>query len=181
MKSIAWILVVAGLMVLAGCAGGNHDPRQGGFFGGVAGLGGGGYKDRVAEREARLDELRAVQQELDVEQSQLESRKSAVQAQVDQDRAKVAAMRDDIAALEKKASALSARQGADRKRVDELRQRITALKSKVGRQQASLDDLEGSGQGDSDVDLRRRQLEAQRDALRKEYDLLMKMQMELAR
>jgi hypothetical protein len=43
-----------------------------------------------------------------------------------------------------------------------------------------LDDLEGSGLGDTDMDLRRKQLETQRNALRKEYDLLMKMQMELA-
>ena len=57
---------------------------------------------------------------------------------------------------------------------------VTDLKGKMNQQASSLDDLEGSGLGDADMDLRRKQLEKQRDALRKEYDLLMKMQMELA-
>ncbi len=181
MKRAAWITICVCLTVLAGCAGGDHNPREGGLFGGVAGLGGGSYKKRVAEREARLEQLRVTQHELDVEKARLESQKSSAQLQVDQDRAKVKAMQTEVADLEKKAKALSARQGADQKRVEELQQRIDTLKSQVGKQRSSLDDLEGSGLGDADTDLRRKQLDAQRDALHKEYDLLMKMQMELAR
>jgi hypothetical protein len=64
--------------------------------------------------------------------------------------------------------------------VAELQKRLADLKKGMNKQESSLDDLEGSSLGDSDVDLRRKQLEAQRNALRKEYDLLMKMQMELA-
>jgi chromosome segregation ATPase len=166
-------------MLLGGCAG-QHDPRTGGFFGGVAGLGSGGYKDRVAEREARLEELRATQRELDAEKGQLETQKSAVQALVDKDQARVKAMQAEIAALDKKTKSLAAQDGADAQRVADLQKRVADLKGKMNRQASSLDDLEGSGLGDADMDLRRRQLEKQRDALRKEYDLLMKMQMELA-
>ncbi len=173
------LLIIVLLMAAMGCAG-SHDPREGGFFGGVAGLGGGSYKSRVEEREARLEELRATQRDLDMETGQLETRKSAVQAQVDQDRTRVKAMQADIADLEKKNKALTTKQGADQKRVAELQQRTKDLKTKVNQQQSSLDALEGSGLGDTEMDLRRQQLESQRDALRKEYDLLMKMQMELS-
>lgn len=173
------IPMVLAALLLGGCAG-QHDPRTGGFFGGVAGLGSGGYKDRVAEREARLAELRATQSELDAEKGQLEAQKSAAQAQLDKDQALVRAMQTEISALEKKTKTLAAKEGADKQRVTDLQQRVTDLKGKMNQQASSLDALEGSGLGDADMDLRRQQLEKQRAALRKEYDLLMKMQMELA-
>lgn len=176
--TILFPLLIAAVF-LGGCAG-QHDPRTGGFFGGVAGLGSGGYKNRVAEREARLAELRATQSELDAEKGQLEVQKSAAQAQLDKDQALVRAMQTEIASLEKKTKSLAAQDGADKQRVADLQKRIADLKGKMGQQASSLDDLEGSGLGDADMDLRRKQLEKQRTALRKEYDLLMKMQMELA-
>lgn len=179
MRKTIFIPMLFVAMLLAGCAG-QHDPRTGGFFGGVAGLGSGGYKDRVAEREARLAELRATQNQLDAEKGQLETQKSAAQAQLDKDQARVKAMQTEIAALDKKTKSLAAKDGADKQRVADLQKRVTDLKGKMNKQASSLDDLEGSGLGDADMDLRRKQLEAQRDALRKEYDLLMKMQMELA-
>jgi hypothetical protein len=89
-------------------------------------------------------------------------------------------MQADIAALEKKTKALASKQGVDQTRVAELQKRLAGLKAGMNKQESSLDALEGSGLGDADTDLRRKQLESQRDALRKEYDLLMKMQMELA-
>ena len=89
-------------------------------------------------------------------------------------------MQSEIKQLEKKSKALAARQGKDQQRVAALDKRVKALKSKMGKQSSNLDALEGSGLGDADVDLRRKQLETQRDALAHEYDLLMKMQMELA-
>lgn len=179
MRQILTIFICIWLIFLTGCAG-NHDPRTGGFFGGMAGLGSGSYKDRVAQREARLEEVRATQSQLDAETIQLEKQKSATQARIAQDRNLVKNMQKDIADLEKQAQSLSAQEGANQQRVTELQQRIARLKSQMTEQQSSLDALEGSGLGDTDLDLRRKQLESQRNALRKEYDLLMKMQMELA-
>jgi len=179
MRRTIFIPILFAVMFLGGCAG-QHDPRTGGFFGGVAGLGGGGYKDRVTEREARLEELRATQRELDAEKGQLEIQKSAAQVQVDKDQARVKTMQSEIAALDKKTKSLAAKEGADKQRVADLQKQVTDLKGKMNKQASSLDDLEGSGLGDADMDLRRKQLEKQRDGLRKEYDLLMKMQMELA-
>ena len=176
--TIRFVICVS-LLALVGCAG-NHDPHEGGLFGGIAGLGGGSYKSRVEERESRLAQLRATQRELDTEKGQLETQRSEAYARVQQDRAQTQAMQADLNALDKQVKALTTKQGADQTRVAELQKRLATLKADTGQVQSSLDALEGSGLGDTEVDLRRKQLETQRNALRKEYDLLMKLQMELA-
>ncbi|HKK32761.1 MAG TPA: hypothetical protein VJ934_04280 [Desulfomicrobiaceae bacterium] len=174
------ITIAALVLLLSGCVTGGDDPRQGGFFGGVSGLSSGRYEDRVKEREARLEQLRATQRGLDAEKGSLDANRSAALARVDADRNRVAAMQSEIAALEQNTRTLTARQGADQKRVQDLQQRVAELKAGMRNQASSLDALEGSGLGDSDMDLRRKQLEAQRNGLRREYELLMQMQMELA-
>ncbi|SHO51356.1 hypothetical protein [Desulfopila aestuarii] len=176
-RTIVIMIFLTGM--LAGCAGVDQDPRSGGLLGGISGLSSGSYENRVKEREARLEQLRATQRQLDAETGQLEEQKSAAYAKVAKDQAEVNAMQSEIAQLEKKSKALAAQQGTDQQRVAELDKRVKALKSKMGQQASDLDALEGSGLGDADVDLRRKQLEKQRDALAREYDLLMKMQMEL--
>ena len=181
MKTQVFIGFICLGFCFGGCAGKDYDPREGGFFGGVAGLSSGGYKDRVQEREARLEQLRATQQQLAAEQIGLEGQKSAALAQVGKDKGKVSSMQAEIAALEKKSTALAKKEGADKGRIAELQKRTAELKKQMARQSTSLDALEGSGLGDQEVDLRRKQLEQQRNALRREYELLMKMQMELAR
>lgn len=178
MKRVLLILIICSL---CGCSKTGRDPREGGFFGGMAGLGSGDYKQRVEDREARLGELRQTQRELDAEKIQLETQKTSVTARLNEDRAKAKAMQKEISALEKASKELSAKQGKDQKRVAELQKRAAALKAQAAKQTSALDALEGEGLGDTETDLRRKQLESQRDALRKEYDLLMKMQMELSR
>lgn len=179
MKKITLVVILVSGMMIGGCAT-PQDPRKGGLFGGVAGLGGGGYKQRVAEREARLEELRATQRSLESEKGQLEEQKSEVQAQFNKDKERMKVMQSEVAALDRKTNKLTARKDTDKKRVAALQQRVAELKGKMNQQVTSLDELEGSGISDTDMDLRRKQLQKQRDSLRKEYDLLMKMQLELA-
>ncbi|MCA1794335.1 MAG: Atg14 domain-containing protein [Desulfobacteraceae bacterium] len=166
--------------VLGGCAAGEHDPRTGGFFGGIGGLGSGGYEKRMKEREASLEQLRTTQRALNIEKDQLEQQQSAAYVRLESDRARASIMQSEIALLDKKTKALATQQGTDQQRLAKLQQRLTALKGQMGRQSSALDALEGSGLGDADVDLRRKQLEKQRDALAREYELLMKMQLELS-
>lgn len=172
------LLLCTGL--LSGCASGDQDPRTGGLLGGISGLSSGTYDSRVKEREARLEQLRATQRQLDAEKGQLDQQHSAASARLQQDQAQATALQADISRLEKSTKKLAGQQGADQKRVTELQQRANKLKGKMGKQVSALDALEGSGLGDSDMDLRRTQLEKQRDALAREYELLMKMQVELA-
>jgi chromosome segregation ATPase len=179
MKPRVFVIMIFLAGMLGGCAGVDQDPHTGGILGGISGLSSGSYESRVKDREARLSQLRATQRELDAETGQLEEQKSAAYAELAKDQARVNTMQSEIAQLEKRAKALAAQQGTDQRRVAELDKRVRALKSRMGQQSSDLDALEGSGLGDADVDLRRKQLEKQRDALAREYDLLMKMQMEL--
>ena len=169
------------LSALLGACATSTDPREGGFFGGVSGLNTGAYEQRVRDREANLAQLRETQRSLNEETRALESEKSAVYQRVEADRARVRKLNTDIAALDKRVSALGSQQGADQKRVKELQTRLDDLKRKSAQQGSALDALEGSGLGDAEADLRRKQLEQQRAALQREYELLMKMQLELAR
>ena len=179
MRRYLVVLMVLLIGVLGGCATGDQDPRTGGLLGGLSGIGSGAYENRVKEREARLEQLRATQSQLDAEKSQLEQQQSAAYAQLGKDQAEVSAMQSEIAKLEKSSKTLTAQQGVDQQRVAELQRRITDLKGNMNKQASSLDALEGSGLGDADVDLRRKQLEKQRDDMAREYELLMKMQVEL--
>ncbi len=174
------ICIVFLVLFAWGCAT-SHAPREGGFFGGVAGLSSGTYQKRVEEREARLSDLRATQRRLEDERVTLEAQKTSLQKQLEEDRANWQALQADLAAVEKETSGLTARRGTDQKRVAELQRRLQELKTRAATQQSSLDALEGSGLGDEEMELKRKQLEAQRNALRKEFDLLMKMQTELSR
>lgn len=173
--------IVLGATVLSGCANVSTDPREGGFFGGVSGINSGTYDARVRERDERLAQVRETQRALEQETGQLESQKSATARQVEADRVRVQKLNADVAALDKRVKTLSAQEGADQKRVKELQTRLDTLKRQMGQQTSALDALEGSGLGDAETDLRRQQLEKQRDGLRREYELLMKMQLELAR
>lgn len=174
-------VMIVGVALLSGCANVSTDPREGGFFGGVSGLNSGTYEARVRERDERLAQVRETQRSLEDETSALEAQKSATASKVEADRVRVQKLNADVAALDKRVSTLSAQEGADKKRVKELQTRLDTLKRDMSKQSSALDALEGGGLGDAETDLRRQQLEKQRDGLRREYELLMKMQLELAR
>lgn len=167
--------------VLGGCANVSTDPREGGFFGGVSGINSGAYDARLRDRDDRLAQLRDTQRGLEADRGQLESKRSALEHEVRAEREKLKKLNSDVAALDKRVKTLASQQGKDQKRVKELQTRLESLKSQAKQQGSALDALEGSGVGDAEADLKRKQLEAQRDALNREYELLMKMQMELAR
>ncbi|EHQ53532.1 hypothetical protein ECTPHS_12742 [Ectothiorhodospira sp. PHS-1] len=174
------VITLPMVLWLGGCAT-STDPREGGLLGGIQGLGSGAYDARVQEREARLEALRRTQQELEGERSDLETRRAEQTRQVAAERARLQRLDGDVASLDREVAALSAQHGRGDQRVRELQSRLAALKQQMGRQQSALDALEGDGLGDSDADLRRRQLEQQRQALQQEYELLMQLSLELAR
>lgn len=169
------------LATISGCANVSTDPREGGFFGGVSGISGGAYDARLREREERLEQLRKTQTGLEAETGRLEATRAATHKEVEAERERLKKLDADVAVLDKKVEALSAEQGQDDARVRELQSRLDRLKGDLRQQGSALDALEGSGLGDSEADLRRMQLEEQRRALQREYELLMQMQLELAR
>lgn len=166
--------------LLVACADMPSDPREGGFFGGVAGLSSGAYESRVRDREDRLADLRATQSLLETERDTLEGRKQAASQALAAERARASQLKADVSKLDREVASLTQRQGMDKKRLLELQTRMGALKKQSAHQMSALDALEGSGVGGTEADLKRAQLESQRKALQREYDLLLKMQLELA-
>jgi hypothetical protein len=75
---LARILTV---LLVAGCVQ-SDDPAEGGFYSGVAGLAGGGYEGRIAEREAAVAAAQSRQIALASELAGLEREHRALQARL---------------------------------------------------------------------------------------------------
>ncbi|MGM0645302.1 MAG: hypothetical protein ACQESV_02725 [Thermodesulfobacteriota bacterium] len=182
----AWVVFlylvgVAGLGIgLSGCAS-SSDPGEGGFFGGVRGLQSGAYEERVQDREARLERLRAMQEDLDAKQTKLEKEKAGLEEEVALERQRLASLQHNVAGLEQELNTYQADDAQKKQQIQELQSRVTDLKSQMQAQTSALDALEGSGTGNADQDLRRRQLEEQRRALQEEFELLMDLSLELSK
>ncbi len=82
--------IIAGVAVLvAGCD--SPDPAEGGFFNGVAGIAGGGYDARVAEREQGVAEARATNAALTAELAALQGEHARLKRQIVAQRAAIRA------------------------------------------------------------------------------------------
>ncbi len=174
------LLLFALAIFCSGCAS-STDPREGGFFGGVHGLQSGVYAERVQTREESLNRLRALQQELDVEQAELEGQKASLEKELALERQSLAALDREVTGLEQSMETFQADDVQQKRQVQELQSRLDELKSNMQAQTSALDALEGSGTGNTDQDLRRRQLEEQRRALQEEFELLMDLSLELSK
>lgn len=180
MKYSGFICIMI-FLFLGGCASSSHDPREGGLFGGIQGLHSGAYQQRISDREASLEQLRAVQQELEAESSEIETQKRSLEEQIAHDRLHLAGLEKEVSELDRLLGAMEADDKAQDQRIKELQTRLSELKDEMGVQMSALDALEGTGTGNTDVDLRRRQLTEQRRMLQQEYELLFELSMELAR
>jgi DNA repair exonuclease SbcCD ATPase subunit len=174
------LLLFALAIFCSGCAS-STDPREGGFFGGVQGLQSGAYEERVQSREESLDRLRALQAELDAEQSSLGAEKRSLEEEVALERQNLTAMEQEVAGLEQSLDTYQADDTQKQQQINKLRSRLAELKTTMQEQTSALDALEGSGTGNRDQDLRRRQLEEQRRALQEEFELLMDLSLELSK
>lgn len=183
MKHVCTVLLF-GVLLLTGC-GASHNPREGGFFGGIGGLGSGAYQVRVQEREDRLSRLQQVRKGLEAESEDLSAEKTTLREQIDRERTLLGELESSMAELEQAARSLEARDQREQRQIVELRSRLADLKSGIKEQESSLsalDQLEGKvghGTGSEGADLRRSQLEEQRRQLQEEYELLLELALEL--
>jgi chromosome segregation ATPase len=181
-NSVPAAVAVLAALGLVACAAPSSDPREGGLVGGIAGLGSSGaYQERVRTREERLAALRATQESLEGERRALEASQREWEAQLAAERAQLEQLDAELAALSEQVDGLMTQRAASDTRLAALRERLGRLQAAQRTQQSALDALEGSGLGGSNEDLRRRQLVAQRDALREEFELLLQLSLELAR
>jgi chromosome segregation ATPase len=170
--------VLVGL--LSGCAS-SGDPREGGLLGGIQGLSSGGYEQRIREREERLAALRETQSELAEQRESLDRSRADAEQQLAMETRRLADLQVDVSQLRAELNRLEAEHGEQDSRVARLRERLETLQAGMDSQQNALDALEGSGVSDAELERRRRELLAQRKALREEYDLLMSLTLDLAR
>ena len=181
-----WVGVTAvllpALLVLAGCANVPTDPREGGLAGGVVGLQSGAYAARIQEREDRLQRLRSLQYELELEGDELEDEKARQTQSVAEARESADLLAARIEELAYAVDDLMDEQRAEDRRAQELKTRLETLQARMQEQQSGLDGLEGHGEGaapDPEIELRRRQLEEQRESLQEEFELLLDLSLQL--
>lgn len=181
-----WLILAGVAGALSACAT-TDDPREGGFVGGVQGLSSGAYERRVREREDNLAKLRAMQAELEQESAALTAEKGERQQILARERRRLAELDADVDSLESRLAEMGPANSAGDQRVKELQDRVVGLKDRLARQTRTIDQLEGAGsaadalEGQGEVsDTRRRQLEAQRTALQKEYEELLNLTLMLA-
>ncbi|PTN32753.1 hypothetical protein [Desulfonatronum sp. SC1] len=172
--------IAAVALCVTGCAA-SPDPRTGGFFGGIQGLASGSYEQRVQEREQSLERLRALQQEMQTEEAELQATKQSLEEIILWEREAVQELETNSEVLLAELAELESLDASSEAQVAQLKQRIADLQRNTRQQQSALDALEGDGSGETDPDLRLQQLVKQREALRKEYDLLLELSLELAR
>lgn len=180
-----YLSVLLCVLLLAGC-GASQDPREGGLFGGISGLGSGAYEERVEEREQRLTRLQQIHKDLDAESRELDIQKTDLREQIEFERAHLAEMQSSTARLEQELSRMTASDAAGEKLINELSSRLKDLQNGLYKQEqelSALDQLEGThghGHVGDEMDLRRRQLEEQRRYLQEEYELLLELAMQLS-
>jgi hypothetical protein len=119
------------VLLLAGCVQ-SDDPAEGGFYSGIAGLAGGGYEGRIAEREAAVEAAQSRQTALAAELAGLEREHQALQARLGAQRSALRSqgvaippsmeLRLDAALAEPTESDAAARAAALERRISDMRQ-----------------------------------------------------------
>lgn len=178
MKRILSAIITGAL--IAGCQS-SGDPREGGLMGGIQGIMGGGYEQRLQDRDQRLQEEEAASRQLDEQGARLAAERQAAQQVLRHERTRLDRLSADTRDLERQVAALGEESGYNEQQLADLQQRLTVLKQQLGRQGSRLDALEGDADGASSEDLRRAQLETQRRALQQEYETLLELTLQLAR
>jgi chromosome segregation ATPase len=131
-------LMVAGLLVLAGCAT-SPDPARGGFVSGVSGLLSGGYDRRIAEQSSDLDRMRAQQAAAEAEAGRANATLAQRQQSVTVMRASVANLDRSVRSMQSKLSqeraangTLSARDAQLTRELENAQSRLATLRGQLG-------------------------------------------------
>lgn len=126
MRNMQRLGVAAGILLLAGCAT-TDDPREGGFFSGLYGLGSGAYDQRIAEREQNLQALKQIEAGSVAEQSSLQRDKAASTAELQQLEAQSRQMEAELRSLSGQIEKTKASTAQAEKRKQSLKQKATDL------------------------------------------------------
>lgn len=154
------------LALIIGCATTN-DPRQGGFFGGIAGLSSGAYEERLKQREYDLAQQQSINQDLNQESARLKRKSKKLKSEL----ASLTEMDKNLSKLQMDIDRLKAKSDKQKGEISTLTQKIKNVRQKIKAQQAALEELERIGGSTSYPD-RYRILNQERDRLEDEYNKL---------
>ena len=162
--ALAWLVMLG-----AGCTA-STDPTQGGLVGGLHGLSSGAYDQRVRQREESLQRLRSIQQTLDQESKGLEAERASKSKQVELEQRRLQALSTETDRLSASVGRLQTTLATQQTKKAELQERLDELRQKI----------EALGRSSSS-DMQVEQLEEQRAALEKEYQLLLDLYLEVGK
>jgi chromosome segregation ATPase len=140
-------IMMCSCLLLVACA--SDNPREGGFFGGVAGINSGNYDKRVQERQDSLERLNAIKQELGEEQSRLTSEKQRKEARVAGLKKQLTQLYTETDELTRQLERKRAESSGEQKKVAQLQQDLAQLRQEIaaaekqaeqGRPVAALED-----------------------------------------
>jgi hypothetical protein len=114
MKRASIVISLFSVGLLIGCANQPTDPREGGLLGGISGLQTGAYDARVREREERLESMRAIEQQMAAERTDLDAQRATRQQQVAAERRRLSELNTEVASLSKTVDDLAAEHGTGR-------------------------------------------------------------------
>lgn len=138
-------LLAAALLSLTACSGPSNDPRQGGLIGGLQGVYGGSYDQRIQERNDQLASQQRLHQDLELESVALAREHQLADA-------RLAAARQHLLELERGLQSLDAQVAGKRAQSEKQRQeaaamqtRIAQVQKKIREQHNVIDDLDRAG------------------------------------
>jgi septal ring factor EnvC (AmiA/AmiB activator) len=154
------------LSVITGCAT-TSNPREGGFFGGVAGLSSGVYEERLKQREYDLAQQQSVNQDLKQESTRLKSYNRKLEREL----ASLTEMDKKLSDLQKEIDHLKYKSDKQKGDIATLTQKIKKVRQQIKSQQGALEELDRVGGSTADPD-RYRILKQEQKRLADEYDKL---------
>ena len=139
LRAAGWAAL--GALLAGGCAL-SQDPADGGFVSGVAGLAGGGYERRIAEREATHQGEMQARERLESEARALETERAALKGELKRAQGRLAEQNRRIAAERARLAARVATAPAPRARLRRLDQaQVRVDKARTNLRNASSADL----------------------------------------
>nr|NJM03613.1 hypothetical protein [Desulfobacula sp.] len=154
-------------MILISCSVSN-DPRNGGLFGGIRGIYGGGYDSRIQQRQEKLAEEQEVNRNLQEKSKNLENEMEMRDSVLNFEQQRTVNLKKDLSLLESNINKLISKSDQQKKEVAALRLKIEKLKKRLSDQRSAI--IEMDQQGGSEANRERyRILQQERDRLYEEY------------
>lgn len=153
---------------MCGCAT-NDNPREGGFFGGIAGLSSGAYEERLKQREQYLAQQRDIGQNLQQDSRALKHDRQ----KLEQEFARLAAIDKGLSKLQAAINQLKNKSDKQKEEISALNHKVVELRKKIRFQQTAREELQRMG-GSTKDSVSIKILEKERDQLALEYTKLMK-------